>query len=360
MTITSVRVANLRRFENAEFKTESRLNLIFGQNGSGKTSLLEAIHILHAGKSFRSSSSTELIRHGANGLAVHGNVAGYPEDSSLSMEIRVVKTRERTDISVDGSPISSASELARIYPLIVLDPNSFGVVDGTPKLRRSLIDRTLFHVEPKFFATTRRFQKALHQRNQLLKAPRIGAEIFFWESELAVAGQEIDSSRKKCVAELNNLLATHHGDPRGNVELCYRPGWDDAISLHLAYEQFRAKEQEHGSTLYGPHKGEVTISVSGRKAAKILSRGETKSLIVNIIAAIARHVMDVSKKTPVILADDLPAELDYQACKRAFDTLAETKAQVFVTALALANFPLDRFPSEIRKFHVEQSAVHDI
>lgn len=360
MTITSVRVANLRRFENAEFETESRLNLIFGQNGSGKTSLLEAIHILHAGKSFRSSSSTELIRHGASSLAVHGSLAVYPEDSGLSMKIRVVKTRERTDISVDGSPISSASELARIYPLIVLDANSFGVVDGTPKLRRTLIDRTLFHVEPKFFTTTRRFQKALHQRNQLLKVPRVGAEMTFWENELAVSGQEIDSSRKKCVAELNSLLAMHQGERHNKVELRYHPGWDDAISLDLAYERFRAKEREHGSTLYGPHKGEVTINVSGRKAAKILSRGETKSLIVDIIAAIAHYVTDALKKSPVILADDLPAELDHQACKHAFDTLAETNAQVFVTALDLANFPLDRFSSEIRKFHVEQSAVHDI
>ena len=360
MTITSVRVANLRRFENAEFETKSRLNVIFGQNGSGKTSLLEAIHILHAGKSFRSSSPTELIRYGASSLAVHGSVAVYPEGSCLNMEIRVAKSRERTDISVDGSPISSASELARIYPLIVLDANSFGVVDGTPKLRRTLIDRTLFHVEPIFLATTRRFQRALHQRNQLLKAPRVGTEIIFWESELTVSGQEIDSSRKKCVAELNNLLATHVGERQNKVELRYHPGWDDAISLDLAYGRFRAKEQEHGSTLYGPHKGEVTISVSGRKAAKILSRGETKSLIVDIIAAIARYVTDVSKKSPVILADDLPAELDHQACKFAFGTLAETNAQVFVTALDLASFPLDRFSPEIRKFHVEQSTVHDI
>ena len=360
MTITSVRVANLRRFENAVFETESRLNVIFGQNGSGKTTLLEAIHILHAGKSFRSSSTTELIRHGASSLAVHGSIAAYADDSSLSIEIRVVKTRERTDISVDGSPISSASELARIYPLIVLDANSFGVLDGTPKLRRTLIDRTLFHVEPKFFTTTRRFQKALHQRNHLLKTPRAGAEIIFWEKELAISGQEIDSSRNKCVAELNSLLAVHQGEHHNNVELRYHPGWDNAISLDLMYERFRAKEREHGSTLYGPHKAEVTINVSGRKAAKILSRGETKTLIVDIIAAIAHHVMETSKKSPVILADDLAAELDHQACKRAFDTLAKTNAQVFVTALDVANFPLGSFSPETRKFHVEQSAVHDI
>ena len=360
MTITSVRVANLRRFENAVFETESRLNVIFGQNGSGKTTLLEAIHILHAGKSFRSSSTTELIRHGASSFAVHGSVAAYADDSSLSMEIRVVKTRERTDISVDGSPISSASELARIYPLIVLDANSFGVVDGTPKLRRTLIDRTLFHVEPKFFTTTRRFQKALHQRNHLLKAPRAGAEMIFWEKELAVSGQEINSSRNKCVVKLNNLLAMHQGERHNNVELRYHPGWDNAISLDLMYERFRAKEQEHGSTLYGPHKGEVTINVSGRKAARILSRGETKTVIVDIIAAIAHHVTEASKKSPVILADDLPAELDHQACKHAFDTLAKTNAQVFVTALDVVNFPLDSFSSEIRKFHVKQSAIHDI
>jgi DNA replication and repair protein RecF len=359
MIISEVRVANFRKFEYTGLKTEANLNLIFGENGSGKTSILEAIHILHVGKSFRQSLPLDLIRYGETALSILGCLKSASEQGQIESQVKVVKTREKTDIWLDKIPVSSASKLARLCPVLVLDGHSFGVIEGSPKIRRTLFDRVLFHVKQGFFEATRDFEKALLHRNKLLKGHGSDSELTFWEEKLALSASVINAARAQCIEDINKLLKANSNKCLGPMELLYRKDYGDAAGLQAVLREARVRERVIGTTLYGPHKSEVLIQASGRKVAKRFSRGEVKLIVIEIVAAISTYISEVRKISPVILVDDLSAELDKSARDLAFERLKDTHAQLFVTALEKSHFPKSLLFNGARLFHVKQSQIFD-
>ncbi|MBX9714001.1 MAG: DNA replication and repair protein RecF, partial [Pseudomonadaceae bacterium] len=167
MALTRFTVAAVRNLHPATLSPSPRINILSGANGSGKTSLLEAIHLLGLARSFRSSRLLPVIQHEVDECTVFGQVA-LAQGGLSSLGISRNRLGE-LHIRIDGENVRSAAQLAETLPLQLINPDSFRLLEGVPKIRRQFLDWGVFHVEPRFLPAWQRLQKALRQRNSWLR-----------------------------------------------------------------------------------------------------------------------------------------------------------------------------------------------
>ncbi len=361
MRISRLRAYNLRKIRLLDISPSEGINLIWGANGSGKTTLLEAIHILHSGKSFRPSRFPDLVTQGELQFGVRGDV--YFQDKQIGAEqsFKVQKERLSTNIEVNEKMVTSASALAKAFPLLIVEPNSFGIVDGGPRLRRSLLDRATFHVEQDFLRNSRNYVYALAQRNRLLKLNARANQLGFWGEELARHGEEISVARTRCVDALNQQFKSGHEmeEILGQIRLKYRQGWKEGITLKDALALNVSQEAASGITLIGPHKAEIEIQVGGSGVARTASRGQIKAIVISIVAALSKYVFQAIGVRPIMLVDDFAAELDDSMSSLVLQMMNSTNSQVFITSInnhATKNSQLETAGT----FHVKQGSVNTL
>ena len=359
MRISRLRAFNLRKIRLLDISPSKGLNLIFGDNGSGKTTLLEAIHILHSGKSFRPSRFQDLVTLGEQQFGVRGDVCFQDRRVGVEQSFKVQKEHLSTNIEIDERVVTSASVLAKAFPLLIVEPNSFGIVDGGPRLRRSLLDRATFHVEQDFLRSSRNYAYALTQRNRLLKANARANQLGFWGEELARHGEEISVARMRCVDALNQQFEAGHeiNGVLGQIRLKYRKGWKEGIALKEALAFNVSREVAAGMTLNGPHKAEIEILVGGSGVARTASRGQIKTIVISIVAALSNYIFQAIGIRPVMLVDDFAAELDESMSSLVLRTMSKTDSQVFITSIN--NHATKNTLLEIAgTFHVKQGSVN--
>ncbi|MBI2802403.1 MAG: DNA replication and repair protein RecF [Gammaproteobacteria bacterium] len=348
MQLEHLHIGNFRKIATAEIHPSPGLNFFFGKNGSGKTSLLEAIYLLHAGKSFRAKNPSELISLNEDTLAVSGVVSN---NNSERTEIRVIKRKESSRYTVNDRNISSASQLATALPMLLINSDSFDVINGSSRIRRSIIDRTLFHVEPTYLEFLIKFNKATKQRTHLLRVRASLSELAYWDNEFTSNGLRVHHARLDCVQHLNQKLNER------NLHLSYVPGWKQDLGLEEAIVQDRDKDFATGRISSGPHKAEVLIEIDQKPASKFASRGQIKTAVFLIMDAVSAYIVERRGWTPIFLIDDVSAELDADSQSLVLNFIANTRAQAFITALTDRDFklPKESFPSKI--FHVEHGIV---
>ena len=359
MRISRLRAYNLRKIRLLDISPSAGINLVWGSNGSGKTTVLEAIHILHSGKSFRPSRFSDLVTEGEQRFGVRGDVCLRDREANSELSFKVQKELLSTQIEVNEQPVNSASVLVKAFPLLIVEPNSFGVVDGGPRLRRSLLDRATFHVEQDFLGISRSYIYALAQRNRLLKANAKANQLGFWGEELARYGEEINFARIRCIQALNQHFNSGHEMDAvlGQIQLKYRKGWKEGVALKDALTSNVPQETLSGMTLNGPHKAEIEIQVGGSGVARTASRGQIKTIVISITAALSKYIFQAVGIRPVLLVDDFAAELDDLMCALVLRMMGETNCQIFLTSInkpIIKNAPLDL----AGVFHVEQGAVN--
>ncbi|UHQ54000.1 MULTISPECIES: DNA replication/repair protein RecF [unclassified Microbulbifer] len=308
MTLRRLALTNFRNIPHADLVLGPGVNLFCGMNGSGKTSLLEAVHMLASGRSFRTRQHQSVIREGADQLTVFGQLE---RGDSLGIErLRAGGGR----IRVNQENAGSSSQLAALLPLQVINSESFSALDGGPGVRRRLLDWTVFHVEHSFIEAWKSYQIALRQRNALLRRGKIGSDdIGIWEQRLAVTGDTVDRLRREAFVALEAAFFQFLDDipdsPVRRVEFSYRRGWRKDADLLEALAASREADLAQGYTRIGPQRADLRFSVAGEPAHQILSRGQQKMLVCALRAAMAEVVMRRGER-PVFLVDDLPSELD--------------------------------------------------
>ncbi|MEX1081924.1 MAG: DNA replication/repair protein RecF [Halofilum sp. (in: g-proteobacteria)] len=359
MHLTALDVRDLRVVASAALEPDPGLNLITGANAAGKTSLLEAIHVLSTGRSFAATRPARLVRHGGGPLRVVGRIVdAHGRVHRLGVE------RERTGVArmrLDGANAGQVADLARLLPVIAVHPESHDLVGGGPDERRRLLDLGLFHVEHDFHSVWRRYRRALAQRNAVLRGAG-GGEFKPWEQELAAAGEALDASRRHYVDRLaatvlpmkDELLKEEPG-----LELGYQRGWPEGVTLYEALVAERARQRDVVSTGVGPHRADLTIRLNGREARQQVSRGQQKLLVYLLRLGQARQLAHSDVGGCVLLLDDVGAELDEVRRGRVTDLASRVGAQVFLTALEPGAVPRPAGVSA-RVFHVEQGAVHEM
>lgn len=357
MGLTELGVQHLRIIEAAQLNPCPSLNVISGKNGSGKTSLLEAIHILSSGRSFRSPIIEPVIQQGAAWLRVTGTV----KTQGLAHRLGIERGRDRVKIRLDGREERSMAALAQLLPVVALHPESHGLIAGPPALRRAFLDWGAFQTVEGFHGAWKRFQRLLQQRNHALRQGAPAAMLRALERELVPCAETMDRARERWVGDLQRELQTLGEVIRGggDVGLRYRRGWPDGRELGQVLEEAEARDRSQGFTHAGPHRAELVVTLAGEPAAKRASRGQEKLLAVLLKLAQARIFRRDTGLSPVVIIDDLPSELDAEHRQRLLEELRSLQAQVFVTSIEADEIPQEGW-GEARMFHVEQGRVREL
>lgn len=349
MSLADLTVDHLRCLRHVELTLHPGQNLIWGANGSGKTSLLEAIFLLGRGRSFRTRNSERLITHGEDRLVVFGRTS-----NSTSHTLGVQASRkEGTVAKIDGTFASSLAELSSIFAVQVIEPGAHKLIEEGGHRRRRWMDWAVFHVEPSFVEQWSRYMRALKQRNAALRTHPDQASA--WDPELARAGEAIAESRRSMLERLQPYWQQVVEQLTGfSPELHYSRGWTQDIPLSQALKDARDRDTHRGITHVGPHRADVLIRVNGRPAREVLSRGQQKLVAVAMTLSQLFLLRDLTGAAPTLLLDDPAAELDSTRLQLFIEQVAGLQGQLVVTSLQ-RDFSLWGKPDRV--FHVEQGVV---
>ena len=349
MSLAGLRIENLRCVQSAALEFSPELNLIAGENGAGKTSILEAIFLLGRGRSFRTRTSERLIRYGQPRLTVFGRTDDSPSRNA-GIEIAADGgTRAR----INGENASSLLELSGVVPVQAIDPEIHKLVDQGPERRRRWLDWLVFHVEPTFAIHWSRYNRALKQRNAALRSGATAPDV--WDRELISNGVAITEARQRSLARLlPRLTETFERFGALDVVATFNTGWPADQDLETALRTHRDRDRQRGTTTSGPHRADVPLRRSHRAARETLSRGQQKLTAIAMIVSQLRLLQDELGMRAVLLLDDPAAELDEKNLQRLFDELASLKSQMIATSLTPETA---LFQAPKATFHVEQGRV---
>lgn len=352
----TVKVQALRNIEQAELTGLAQLNFFAGRNGAGKTSALEAVHLLGMGRSFRASRNKPLIAHEQPELVVFGDVHSGAERTEPGCTVGVRKGRDgQSEIRLGGQRANSSAELATLLPLQVINADTFQLILGAPGIRRQFLDWGVFHVEHGFLGLWRRLQRCLKQRNSLLRRGNIGpTELAPWDLELLELAEQVTAARQRyfeqwlpvVYAMLEKLWPGGMG-----LEFSFYSGWDRKLSFQQVLERQQDRDLTQGHTSLGPHRADMRIRLNGLAAGELLSRGQLKLLSSSMRLAQAALLGD---RRCVFLVDDLPSELDEERRGLFCQLLVELGSQVFLTCIDPESLECPGFEGQdIAMFHVE-------
>ncbi len=356
MRLTQLQIKNFRNLETVQLTPVNGVNLILGDNASGKTSLLEAIYYLSHIRSFRTPYVTDLILRQSPYLQL---VAKIQTEEEQTIPLGIRRSRNKSEIRVNKQPIKRVSDIAAQFPVLAIHPDSYKLITGSPSQRRQYLDWGVFHVEHGFFQAWQRFKKALMQRNAALKSKQKFDVCQLWNKEISDTGHYIDQLRQQYFEKLLPYLIDlnkqfFHND---TVSIEYKRGWSAEKRLSDLMEENLQKERMKGYTQYGPHRAEITIKVNGQSAQTCISRGQQKTLVALMRLAQAKQFSEATNKPCVLLYDDLPAELDAAHRKLILSVLAEMNIQLFITAIEENQIDLSHWPVK-KKFHVEHGKIN--
>jgi DNA replication and repair protein RecF len=334
--IQRLNIENLRNLESVQIDLGTESNHFYGENGAGKTAILEAVHLLARGRSFRTGQMADLVRHGADGLLIR---ADLQDEHRGSLSVGMSRFRSgRGELRVNGERARRLSDVSALMPLQIMTPQLSELVFGGPGERRRWLDWGVFHVEQDHLRALRHYLHTLRQRNAALKSVATGqlpeSALAVWTDELASAGEPVNERRIAYVASLAEPLAEVLAElsPDLCVSIGYSRGWPEQQPLLKVLGESLSKELKSGATQYGPHRADLLLSVDGGHAGAILSRGQGKALASALMLAQARWLFRAARRTSVFLIDDVGAELDAAHSHRFFRQLDELGVQVLATS----------------------------
>lgn len=360
MRLTSLEISDVRNLQRISLLPHHSTNFIIGPNGSGKTSFLEAISLLSSGRSFRAADSKKLIKHGMSEFVVFGAV-----NSERNGNSRIGFSRDlsgTTTARVDGKTQNKVSTLAKLVPTISIDTTSIDLIEGGPSLRRGLLDWGMFHVEHSFLEVWSQYRNALKQKNALLKSGKVVSrnDVRHWNSVLSRYGDRLHTERlnySELLCQQLKRILEHYFNVTNVIAFRYRSGWPTEAQGDFSYilEAKIETEIERRSCLYGPHRADLDILWDQTLAKDICSRGQKKLVLYGVRLAQIALMIERIGVAPILLLDDLPAELDQKNIKNVIRFLKEFPCQSFITAINDQSISSDILDSleEYKMFHVE-------
>ncbi|MEO8400595.1 MAG: DNA replication/repair protein RecF [Gammaproteobacteria bacterium] len=362
MSLIRLDVADFRNLSAVKIDPiESGFNVFYGDNGSGKTSLLEAIYYLSRGRSFRSTSTSHVINHTAKKLSLFAHI----QTASPNPPIPIGIERQRNGdmkIRIAGEDGASFAELVQLMPALLINSNCYNLLDGGPIFRRKYLDWGAFYLTNDFFRIWKQYERALKQRNAALRVQSPKKELQIWTLELVRSASALHELRRDFVQQLlpflNSALLELISIP--GLKMGYQPGWDDSLNFQEEIERSIDKDRYVGYTQLGPHRADFKITINQTPVKDILSRGQQKLFVCAMIVAQGAMLQQCVNRRPIYLIDDLPSELDSLSRTNLMALLSRQEAQVFLTAVereALAD-SFARVP--VKMFHVEHGETREV
>lgn len=362
MTISHFALQDFRNLTKLSIDPSSKLNIVYGNNGSGKTSLMEAIFYLGRARSFRTSHVQHLIAHNKTAFVCFGKIT---DQQGLGYSVGVRRTLQDQVIKINKQLIQRTSELAHILPMQIINNDVHHLIDGGPKVRRQFLDWGVFHLNPQYSQLMKQFRHTLRQRNAALKQKWKRQDIQHWDSSLGKLVSEINTLRLRYLEQFipmyEHLMQDSFNLPP--VKINYRSGWEKNLDYSTALAEHWDLDLQRGLTHYGPHKADLRLSSNKQPLKEVVSRGQQK--IIGTLLVLAQILVYQNSDTKnhkgslVLLIDDLPAELDRDFSRYFIDKILQTDTQVFVTATDHQLLPL---PTDVPRkvFHVEHGEIHEM
>lgn len=330
MPLESLQIRSLRCIEDLQLQTHARWNWLVGANGAGKSTVLEALHILGTGQTWR---------HGPRNLLRDGK-SEYLLSARMPDHFLALRRRgEEREIRYDGESIRSAWELLDIMPLQSLHSENSHFVAGSAEDRRRIMDWGIYYVDAHYGQIFREYRRALAQRNAWLKQPHGQSP---WDTALAEAGESIQQRRQdyllRVEAHLHKLWAAWSGSA-DTLSLHVQSGWKEGLTLRESLLRDLGSDREMGYTHSGPHRANLVFRIRQKLALDILSRGQLRVLGLAYRIAQLCLIQESGYQLPVILIDDFAAELDQSARIWWMDQLNRLGVQVFAAVTATDQIP---------------------
>jgi DNA replication and repair protein RecF len=350
-------VFGLRNIQSATLLPSPNFNFIIGDNASGKSSLLEAIFILGRSRSFRTNHIKQAIGFDQAQLVV----AGQKQLSAGSLStIGIQIDGKSCQIRVDQENRHKA-DLAYALPVQLIHPKSYLLLDAGPQIRREFLDWGIFNHNRNFLASWRKFNRALQQRNALLKTRQV-KQLSVWDKELVEFGVEVNAFRKNYIEQLQPvfLQMAEHFLAIDQLDLRFVCGWDEQQTLDRILASDLEKDLRYGFTHSGPHRADFLTYHNKRLARDFLSRGQQKLLVLALILSQVSLLSKQSQNDCCILIDDLTAELDTVNRSKLLKYLTQLGCQVFLASTELTDFGDLHGIDNYKVFHVEQGCVNQL
>ncbi len=353
------RLASFRNIEQAVIEPSSRLNLIWGDNGQGKTSLLEALYAVATTRSFRTDKLAQAVKTGAQQALVSASVreAGFTRELVLRQGLR------GRSVELDGKRPKTLASYAVRTPVVVFHPRDLALVTGAESERRRLLDRLILYADPTGAEAARRFAEAIKDRQQLLEARGVGAaELSDFEQVAAEHGARFARARSEAAARLLPELgrAFRRISPKDlRLDARYVAGGSqDVAEFAAALRARRPEDSRRGRPSFGPQRDALALDIDGRPARSDASQGQQRLLSLSLKLSELRCIEETRRAHPVLLLDDVSSELDADRTESVLSLLEASQGQIFVTTTRPELFASAAFASSERaEFRVAEGRV---
>ncbi len=366
MHVESLRLSQFRSYQALEVDFDPQLNLLIGSNAQGKTNILEALYCLSTSRSLRSATDEEMIRFDQEEGAVEGKIRREDGPETLRLEFR---RRKPKALFVNGKKEKKLSSLLGRLPAVVFSPDDLFLIKGSPLLRRKYLDVTILQMDLGYLTHLQAYERALKQRNSLLKqkGPGLESQLLVWDLPLAQHGASLMIRRREVTQRLGDFARAALRDLTGGAEqfeVRYEPqiisdekAGDLPAQILDALKKSRREEMARSATITGPHRDDLGLWVNGKPLRKYGSQGQQRTGALALKLAQLSILAEGCRKEPLILFDDVMAELDEK--RRAFFlNRLQQGGQAFLTGTSRNDFL--NAGSHARVFRVEEGRVESV
>jgi len=356
MSVIELQTVNFRNLITEKLSFHPKLNFITGDNGSGKSSLLESLFYLGHGKSFRSTHLESLIYTDADSFIV-----SVKTENNIQLGIQR-NAQGESKIKINGAKHTKLSDLAKNFAIQIVTPESFKLFVGGPKERRKFVDLGMFHVKHSFSSLWNDFSRTLKQRNACLKNKVNETQLTYWTDEFCRLSESIAALRKEYIIllreEVSLWMSIVLPSLMDEINIRYSQGWNNKKELKEVLNINISKEYERGYSLFGAQKFDIKFLIDNLSIEHRLSRGQQKLFLLALTFAQTSLIAKVNRLKPILLIDDIGAELDHSSRTAMFSAIQQLGCQTMITAIdSVALEPLMPVNNNYKMFHVKHGQI---
>lgn len=343
MVVKQIELQNFRNYDTLCLPLHGGINILYGDNAQGKTNILEAIYLCGTTKSHKGSKDKELIQLGESEAHIRMQLEKNQIPHRIDMHLKKSKAK---GVAIDGIPIRKSSELFGMIHIVFFSPEDLSMIKNGPAERRRFLDLELCQLNKLYLHYLSGYNKALNQRNNLLKQIGLKRELLdtidIWDSKLLEYGEQLISCRKAFITQLNEILPPIHNKLSGGKEsllIQYEPNVTQEL-FAARLKELRERDIITKMTNCGPHRDDISFFIGGEDVKKYGSQGQQRTAALSLKLAELELVKETIKEKPVLLLDDVLSELDRKRQIQLLNSIEDL--QTIITCTGLEEFVDDR------------------